>query len=95
MKKQSRPERVPMSELDDLPEQTYYITTPQAIMAEAIEHLQGRQKEVYLMHMRCDCSLGDISTVLKISKGTVQVHLERAVKFVEAYCHQAILKGRV
>jgi DNA-directed RNA polymerase specialized sigma24 family protein len=92
---QSKNEEVPLANPDLLPSTEAYITTPQAIMAEAIEHLQGRQKEVYLLHMRCDKSLADIGSVLDISKGAAQTYLGRAVKFVEAYCHQAILRGRV
>lgn len=81
--------------LDLTPEQSTAPSSPQMLMGEAVEHLQGRQKEVYTLHMRCDLSLGEIAEVLTISKGAAQTYLGRAVKFVETYCHQAILRGRV
>lgn len=70
-------------------------STPQLLMGESVEHLQGRQKEVYLLTMREGKSLADAAKILKISKGTAQVYKDRAIKFIEAYCRQAILKGRV
>lgn len=70
-------------------------STPQLIMGEAIEHLQGRQREVYLLSMREDKSWAEIAEVLSISKGTVQRYKDRAIKFIEQYCKAAIAKGRV
>lgn len=70
-------------------------TTPQRIMGEAIQHLQGRQKEVYMLVVRDDRSWADAGKVLGISKGSVQIYLNRAVRFITAYCKQAMDKGRV
>ena len=70
-------------------------TTPQYLMGEAVEHMAGRQKECYIMVMREDKSLAEAAQVLGISKGTVQVYLNRATKFITAYCKAAIERGRV
>lgn len=70
-------------------------STPQLIMGEAIQHLQGRQKEVYLLTMRESKSLAEVAEVLGIAKGSVQVYADRAAKFITAYCRAAINKGRV
>lgn len=69
------------------------ITRPQEIMGEAIEHLQGRQKEVYLLTMRAGKSIAEAGTILGISKGTAQVYRDRAVKFIRAYCKLKIENG--
>jgi DNA-directed RNA polymerase specialized sigma24 family protein len=70
-------------------------STPQLIMGEAILHLQGRQKEVYLLTMREGKSLAEAAEVLGMAKGTAQKYKERAIKFIENWCRQAIEKGRV
>ncbi len=70
-------------------------STPQLIYGEAVEHLQGRQREIYLLTMREDKSLGEAAEVLGLSKGTAQKYKERAIKFIEQYCKAAIAKGRV
>ena len=70
-------------------------STPQLLMGEAVEHLQGRQREVYLLTMREDKSLAEAAEILGIEKGTAQRYKERAIKFIESYCKQAIAKGRV
>ena len=70
-------------------------STPQLLMGEAVMHLQGRQREVYLLTMREDKSLAEVSEILSISKGTAQKYKERAIKFIESYCKQAIANGRV
>lgn len=70
-------------------------STPHFLMGEAINHLQGRQKEVYLLTMREGKSLAEAAQVLGIAKGTAQKFRERAVKFLTAYCKQAIAGGRV
>jgi RNA polymerase sigma factor (sigma-70 family) len=68
---------------------------PQLLMGEAIEHLQGRQREVYLLVMRESKSLAEVAEILGISKSAVQKFKERAIKFVQQYCHAAMAKGRV
>lgn len=70
-------------------------STPQLLLGEAISHLQGRQKECYLLVMREDKSLAEVAEVLGISKGSVQVYVDRAVKFLIQYCEDCIKKGRV
>lgn len=70
-------------------------STPQLLMGEAVEHLQGRQREVYLLTMREGKSLADAAEILGIEKGSAQKYKERAVKFIEQYCRNAMAKGRV
>lgn len=70
-------------------------STPQLIMGEAIEHLQGRQKEVYFLLMRESKTYEEVSEILNITRGAAQTYEKRAIKFIEAYCKQAIAKGRV
>lgn len=70
-------------------------STPQLLVGEAVEHLQGRQKEVYLLTMREDKSLAEAAEILGIAKGTAQRFKERAIKFITFYCQEAIAKGRV
>lgn len=70
-------------------------STPQLLMGEAVNHLQGRQKEVYLLTMREGKSLAETAEILGIEKGTAQRYKERAIKFIEQYCSAAIKKGRV
>jgi DNA-directed RNA polymerase specialized sigma24 family protein len=70
-------------------------SNPQLLMGEAIQHLQGRQKECYLLTMREDKSLAEVAEILGISKGAVQIYRQRAVKFLTSYCKVAIKNGRV
>jgi RNA polymerase sigma factor (sigma-70 family) len=70
-------------------------STPQLLFGEAVEHLQGRQREVYILTMREGRSLSEVAEILKIEKGTAQRYKERAIKFIESYCQQAIKNGRV
>lgn len=81
---------------DVLPEtEIAALSTPQLLMGEAVQHLQGRQREVYLLTMREDKSLAEVAEILSIEKGTAQKYRERAIKFIESYCRQAIARGRV
>src|ERR1019366_5282316 len=81
---------------DSLPETEIATpSTPQLLMGEAISHLQGRQREVYILTMREDKSLAEASEILGISKGTAQKYRERAIKFISQYCKNAILQGRI
>jgi DNA-directed RNA polymerase specialized sigma24 family protein len=70
-------------------------STPRLLFGEAVEHLQGRQKEVYLLTMREGKSLAEAAEILNIEKGTAQKYRERAIKFIESYCKIAIQKGRI
>jgi len=86
----------PQANPDVLPETEIAApSTPQLLMGEAIDHLQGRQKECYLLIMREEKSLAEAAEVLGISKGSVQVYVNRAVKFLTVYCQAAIARGRV
>jgi len=64
------------------------LTPAQETLGEAIEHLQGRQKQVYLLTMRQGLSIRDAAKRLKISKGTAQVYRTRAIAFLVTYCKQ-------
>lgn len=85
----------PQANPDSLQDQPHRPSTPQLLMGEAIAHLQGRQKQVYLLHMREDQSLSEVGEALNISKSAAQIYLNRAVAFITAYCKQAIDGGRV
>jgi DNA-directed RNA polymerase specialized sigma24 family protein len=87
---------LPQANPDTLPETEITTpSTPQLIMGEAIEHLAGRQRECYLLTMREGKSLSEAAEVLGITKGSTQVYVNRAVKFIEGWCKQAIKGGRV
>lgn len=70
-------------------------STPQLLMGEAIQHLQGRQREVYFLTMREDKSLSEVAEILGIAKGAADTYKRRAIKFLTQYCRAAIAKGRV
>lgn len=70
-------------------------SSPQMLMGEAILHLQGRQKETYLLVMREDKSLSEAAEILGIKKGTAQGYLDNAIAFISQYCQQAINQGRI
>jgi DNA-directed RNA polymerase specialized sigma24 family protein len=70
-------------------------SNPRLLLGEAVQHLQGRQKEVYLLTMREGKSLAEAAEVLGIEKGSAQVYRDRAIKFLTKYCEEAIKKGRV
>ncbi len=80
---------------DLLPEQSTSPSTPQLIMGEAVEHLQGRQKQVYMSVMREDKSLSEVGEMLDITKSSAQTYLDRAIAFITAYCKQAEARGRI
>lgn len=75
--------------------QTVSPSSPQQLMGEAIEHLQGRQREVYILTMREDKSLSEAGEILAISKDSVRTYLDRAIAFISAYCQQGIDQGRI
>ncbi|SRR5258708_34377004 len=86
----------PLANPDVLPETEIAApSTPQLLLGEAINHLQGRQREVYLLTMRESKSLAETAEILGIEKGSVQKYRERAIKFLTQYCEAAIQKGRV
>lgn len=69
------------------------ITNPQRIMGEAIEHLQGRQKEVYYLIMREQMSEVEVAELMGITQQAVNTYKMRAIKFITTYCQNAIAKG--
>jgi DNA-directed RNA polymerase specialized sigma24 family protein len=86
----------PQANPDVLPETEIAApSTPQLLMGEAVEHLQGRQLEVYFLTMREGKSLAETAEILGIEKGSAQKYKERAIKFISQYCEAAIAKGRV
>jgi|ERR1019366_9129704 DNA-binding CsgD family transcriptional regulator len=70
-------------------------STPQMLMGEAVAHLQGRQKECYILTLRDGKSFSEAAKVLGISKSAVEIYRNRAIKFISGYCEQAIKAGRV
>lgn len=86
---------VPEANPDVLADMETGPSTPQLLMGEAIEHLQGRQREVYLLVMRENKSLAEVAEILGIAKGAVDTYKRRAIKFILQYCKAAIRKGRV
>lgn len=86
----------PQANPDVLPETEIAApSTPQLLMGEAVEHLQGRQKEVYLLLMREGKSETEAAEILGIDRRIVHIYKDRAVKFITKYCKQAMAKGRV
>lgn len=79
----------------DILKQATTPSSPQLLMGEAILHLQGRQKEVYLLVMREDKSMAEAAEILNIGKSTVQTYLDRAISFISDYCKAAIEQGRM
>jgi RNA polymerase sigma factor (sigma-70 family) len=81
---------------DSLPEMEIAApSSPQLLMGEAVEHLQGRQRECYILTMREGKSFSEAAEILGIGKGRVQQYRERAIKFIMQYCKSMIEKGRV
>ena len=70
-------------------------STPQLLMGEAIEHLQGRQREVYMLLMREGKTQEEAADILGIGRTAVQDYKRRAVKFITQYCQDAMARGRV
>ncbi len=64
-------------------------------MGEAIDHLQGRQKEVYLSIMRDDKTQEETAEALDISRAAVRTYYDRAIAFISQYCRRAMDEGRV
>jgi DNA-directed RNA polymerase specialized sigma24 family protein len=69
------------------------MTNAQALMGHAVEHLQGRQREVYLLTMRQGLSIAKAAAQLDITKSSAQVYRTRAINFVSKYCKDAIKNG--
>jgi DNA-directed RNA polymerase specialized sigma24 family protein len=86
----------PQANPDMLPEtKIAFPTAPQFVMGEAIEHLQGRQRQVYMLTMRDGKSLAEAAKVLDIEKSSVQKYKERAIRFIQQWCERAMAKGLV
>lgn len=89
-------QELPQANPDVLPEtEIASPSTPQLLMGEAVSHLQGRQKEVYLLLMRESKTYEEVSEVLGIARGAVQTYEKRAIKFITNYCREAISRERV
>lgn len=78
---------------DSLVEGTSYFvdvhpTRAQLLMGEAILHLQGQQRAVYLLTMREGYSIAQAAKKLGLSKSTAQTYRERALKFIQQYCER-------
>ncbi len=78
---------------DSLPEGTSYFgdaqpTRAQMLMGEAVQHLQGRQKQVYELTIREGHSLAQAGKKLGVSKATAADYKERAIKFISQYCQR-------
>jgi RNA polymerase sigma factor (sigma-70 family) len=71
------------------------ITRPQEIMSDAVEHLQGRQRQVYIMAMRENLSFSEIAKTLRISKSAVQIYRQRAISFITQFCKDAIKREKI
>jgi RNA polymerase sigma factor (sigma-70 family) len=65
-------------------------TKAQLLLGEAIEHLQGRQADVYQLTMRQGLSIAQAARQLNISKSTAQEHKEKAIKFLTQYCRTIV-----
>lgn len=94
---EGEPEESVQANPDSLPEGTSYFgdtqpTRAQVLMGEAIEHLQGRQKQVYLLMMREDYSCAQAGKKLGISKWTARDYKDRAIRFIQQYCKRAVEK---
>lgn len=69
--------------------------TPHRIMGEAVEKLRGPQREVYFLTIRDGKSLTEAAEVLGMSERLAKCYQDNAIKAVDAYCKQAIAKGRL
>ena len=67
----------------------------QFIMGEAIAHLQGQQKAVYLLMLREGRTQEETAAMLGISRSSVRVYYLRAITFIHQYCKAAITRGEV
>ncbi len=85
----------PLANPDCLAERDTVPTSPQRLMGEAVAHLQGRQKEAYLLVMREDRSMAEAAEILNVSKSAVQIYLNRAIAFITNYCRAAEAQGRI
>ncbi len=71
------------------------MTQAQELMSEAVEHLQGLQRDCYMLTMRQGLSFTEAGKLLRLSKSDVQGYRTRAVKFVTEYVKRAIKNGRL
>lgn len=65
---------------------------PRQIMYEAVEHLQGQQKEVYILLYREGLTMREAAAKLNVSVSTIQHYDNKAVNFIKQYCQQYIHK---
>lgn len=89
-------EELAQSDPDRLPENAGLgLSLVKEVFGAAVEHMQGRQREVYLLHMREGKSLAEVGEILGMTKSSAQVYLTRAIKFITGYCREAVAKGNV
>lgn len=69
--------------------------TPRKIMGEAVGKLKGMEQEVYYLTVRDGKSVKEVAEVLSMSERLVEAYRARAISWVEAYCKQAMAKGRL
>jgi DNA-directed RNA polymerase specialized sigma24 family protein len=62
------------------------MTKAQELMGLAVEHLQGKQKQVYLLTLRQGLSIANAAKQLGITKSDAQGYRDRAIKFITSYC---------
>ncbi len=66
------------------------LTKAQELMGEAVDHLQGLQRDCYILTMRQGMSLAEAGKILKLSKSDVQGYRTRAIAFVKGYCQRSL-----
>lgn len=71
------------------------MTQPQFIFGEAVEHLQGRQKEAWMLVMREQLTEQEAAEVMGVRQQVVATYLKRATKFITRWCEIAMARGRV
>ena len=71
-----------------MPDNDILLVEYQAIVAEAINHLTPRQKEVFTLRTGEDLSLKEIAVTLKISLPAVKKNLYAAIHFIRAHLRE-------
>lgn len=90
-----KPQFIQLSEIEHLQEHLKPLTPAQKLMGEAVDKLQGQQKQVYILTVRLGRSLADAAKELHLSKWTVRTYHDRALRFITQYCRSAIRRGEV
>jgi len=56
------------------------------VMGEAVDRLQGTQRDIYIKTMRQGMSIAEAGRTLGLSKGACQYHRDRAIAYVTGQC---------